>query len=308
MELVSAIITTHNRCDDLKKAIESVLKQTYANLELIVVDDASTDNTSIMCKQYENIKYIRIDKEHSKGGNHARNQGILNAKGNYIAFLDDDDIWLPEKIEKQILLFDDENVGMVYSDIQVETGVPWLDYKVTCKFDGDILANKEYWKPICVTSAVLIKKEVFSQVGMFDEQLRYWQEYELTLRIIKKYKTALVREPLVKYKRLIGDKKKLTNNYDGWVQSVDYIRTKHRDLIENLGENKIKFEETVLAESAFRYSAIGNKENMKEEYKKLYFLTGKFDYYIRWKYGISRQDTVWIESFVRKMLYLIRKR
>lgn len=107
-ELVTAIITTHNRLELLKRAIESVMTQSYPNIELIIVDDHSTDGTDEYCKQLSisthNITYINIPREQSKGGNYARNLGIKNSHGVYIAFLDDDDIWLPEKINLQVQL------------------------------------------------------------------------------------------------------------------------------------------------------------------------------------------------------------
>ena len=93
IKLVSAIITTHNRAELLTRAIESVLGQTYQEMEVIVVDDASTDNTSDVCAKYP-IKYIYIPEAESQGGNYARNLGIRAAKGEYCAFLDDDDYWL----------------------------------------------------------------------------------------------------------------------------------------------------------------------------------------------------------------------
>lgn len=96
MKLVSAIITTHNRLSLLKRAVESALSQTYKNIEVIVVDDASTDGTPEYCNELP-LRYIYIPKEESRGGNHARNLGILAAKGEYVAFLDDDDYWLPRK-------------------------------------------------------------------------------------------------------------------------------------------------------------------------------------------------------------------
>lgn len=93
MQLVSAIITTHNRAELLTRAIESALGQTYREIEVIVVDDASTDNTREVCEKYP-IHYIHIPKAESRGGNYARNLGIRAVKGEYCAFLDDDDYWL----------------------------------------------------------------------------------------------------------------------------------------------------------------------------------------------------------------------
>ena len=112
-KLVSAIITTHNRQDLLLRAVRSVFSQTYKNIELIVVDDASNDRADELLKEF-NLQYIYIPKEESKGGNHARNTGILTAKGEYVALLDDDDYWLPTKIEKQVRLIEEKKSGIVY--------------------------------------------------------------------------------------------------------------------------------------------------------------------------------------------------
>src|SRR5262245_46961170 len=102
MPKVSVIIPTHNRADFLRDAIFSVLNQTFQDFEIIVVDDASTDNTSEVIGAFndERIRYLRHDT--NKGGSAARNTGILNSQCDYIAFLDDDDQWLPEKLAKQV--------------------------------------------------------------------------------------------------------------------------------------------------------------------------------------------------------------
>jgi glycosyltransferase involved in cell wall biosynthesis len=97
----------------LQRAIDSVKGQTYQPIELIVVDDWSSDGTKEFCEQ-QDFKYIHIPQSESKGGNYARNLGIKNAQGEYIAFLDDDDSWLPEKIEKQVRLLLDKQCGLVF--------------------------------------------------------------------------------------------------------------------------------------------------------------------------------------------------
>ena len=101
LKKVSVIITTKNRKDLLKRAIESVKKQTYKNIELIVINDGSTDGTNEMLEKMK-VKTIYIEPNKSKGGNYARNLGVINTDGEYIAFLDDDDEWMPTKIEKQV--------------------------------------------------------------------------------------------------------------------------------------------------------------------------------------------------------------
>ena len=103
-KIVSVVITTKNRKDLLLRAINSVRNQTYKEIEIIVVDDASTDGTREICENMDDLVYVYIPLNESKGGNYARNLGIKTANGEYIAFLDDDDYWEVSKIQKQTLL------------------------------------------------------------------------------------------------------------------------------------------------------------------------------------------------------------
>ena len=105
MSLFSAIITTRNRKELLEKAIESVLSQTVKDVECVVVDDASEDGTKETYEKDPRIVYVRIDAKDSRGGNYARNQGIAHATGEFLTFLDDDDTWASDKLEKQLALY-----------------------------------------------------------------------------------------------------------------------------------------------------------------------------------------------------------
>ena len=310
--MVSAIITTHNRADLLKKAIESVKSQTYSDLEIIVVDDASDDNTEKMCRSIKGISYIRISKEESRGGNYARNVGIKNAKGEYVAFLDDDDRWEPRKIEMQVKVLDNnKDIGMVYTGLYVDTEKKGFNYVIL--FDenarGNLVEKGLFWKPICSTSAMLVRKNILEEIGYFDEKVRYWQEYELTLRLIQRCNVELINEPLVIYRKSLKDKKQLTNNYDKWEESVKYINEKHHALFEKLDEHqKCLKKETYYKEAAYRTSAVGEKNMMRNYYKKAYEMTKKAEYFIRWKMGITRQQTVYLEIVFRKLVNVLRRR
>src|SRR4030042_587586 len=118
MPKVSVIITTYNRVHFVCEAIDSVLNQTFKDFEIIVVDDGSTDNTKEALKRYsKNIFYIY---QSNKGRSQARNTGLKVAKGDYIAFLDDDDIWVPHKLEKQVAFMDSNpNIGLVHTITEV---------------------------------------------------------------------------------------------------------------------------------------------------------------------------------------------
>lgn len=236
--LVSAIITTHNRPLLLNRAIKSVLSQTYKNMECIVVDDKSDDNTKDICASFPAIRYIYISPEESKGGNFARNQGIIASKGKYCAFLDDDDYWLPQKIEKQVQLIEEKDCELVYCGRKME-----LVQKEKTSFYNR-LPNPSFWGDMhkkilltcccCTTSTMMISREALFDVGLFDEKMAFWQDYELTIRFAQRKPFFFVNEPLCVYRKDVNDKQRLTNKYWGWKKAVKYIHHKHRGLYKSL--------------------------------------------------------------------------
>ncbi len=237
MRLVSAIITTHNRLDLLKRAIESVLSQTYKEIELIVVDDCSTDGTKEYCEA-QSFRYIHIPKEESRGGNHARNMGVLAAKGYYVAFLDDDDAWLPEKIEKQVQLIESMDCELVHGGRRLELvdgdSVRFVDHLPNPNDWGDM--SRKILLTICTTTTtnILAKRQAILDVGMFDESLKFWQEYELTIRLAQRKPFYFVNEPISIYRVDLQDKHRLTNKYYEWKDTVAQIHNKHRQLYSKL--------------------------------------------------------------------------
>lgn len=197
---VSVVIPTYNRGHLVSRAIRSVLDQTYQNFEVIVVDDASTDNTEKVVKKFNDkrIKYIR--HERNRGGSAARNTGIKTAQGEYIAFQDSDDEWLPEKLEKQVRVLENapSEVGVVYTGIWrmkdgKKTYIP--SSKINQK-EGNI--HDELLRGSFVTTqAAIVKNETFRNVGLFDERLPRLQDWELFIRISNFYEFKYIDEPLV---------------------------------------------------------------------------------------------------------------
>ena len=231
--IVSAIITTHNRSSLLRRAIDSVLNQTYQHIECIVVDDKSTDDTKNVCKDYPSVQYIYIPPEESKGGNYARNKGILASKGKYVAFLDDDDYWLPEKTELQVQLIEKNACDLVYCgrrlEIVSEKGIDYEDQIPSSNCTGDI-HRKILQEIFATTSCILVNRQKLLDIGMFDEKLRFWQEYELEIRLAQFYPFYCICEPLVVYRCDKNDRQRLTNKYFEWKKAVKYIRQKHQRL------------------------------------------------------------------------------
>lgn len=203
-ELVSCIIPSYKRCDTVTRAIDSVLAQTYKNIEVCLVDDnIPGDEYSVKLqeaiKKYEGNTRVRyITQEKHINGAAARNAGIRAAKGEYIAFLDDDDEWLPEKVEKQ--------VATIRSDPSVEgVTVLWLrckNGKVVKKcsaYTGDNFQYKVFAREVSVfSSTVLIKKSTIEQFGGFDENLFRHQDLQFLVDAAAKSKFKVIQEYLVK--------------------------------------------------------------------------------------------------------------
>jgi len=194
---ISVIIPTYNREKLLKKTLDSVLNQTVQADEIIIIDDGSSDNTKELIANYENntIRYI-IQK--NAGVSNARNNGIQKAKNDWICFLDSDDIWEINKLEKQIQ-FHKDNPHILFS----HTDELWI-------FNDKIIKQKKHQlKPsgfcfeqnisntLIGASTVMIHKKLFDNIGYFDENLIACEDYDLWLRILKKYELGLINEKLI---------------------------------------------------------------------------------------------------------------
>lgn len=261
-KLVSAIITTKNRLSLLIKALESIKAQTYPNIECIIVDDGSNDGTEEYCKNRPDIIYIKIPPKESKGGNYARNIGIHHSHGTYIAFCDDDDTWQPTKIEKQIsMMLDNNNLGLVYCGVKYNLITSNKNKIINITPDyrnrGNLSSRILYTIP-CVTSTILIKRAILDQIGYFDENLKFWQEYELTIRVCQISSIDFVQEYLVNYLADFTDNHRLTNKYIGWKEAVKYIKSKHKNLY-----SKQKFHEKWLTQLLIIRDAKTRLKNQK---------------------------------------------
>lgn len=203
-ELISVIIPTYNRSATIERAINSVRKQTYKNIEIIVVDDGSTDLTKKIVKDLQK-KDDRISLyENSKniGPAATRNRGVIFAKGDYIAFQDSDDEWLPEKLEKQMDKFhQDPEFVLVYCPfLRCENG---REFQIPSKdTDKKLLEGDLYFslleKNKIGTPVMLIEKRIFEQIGGFDEKLGAFEDWDLAIRISQRGKIGYVEKPLHK--------------------------------------------------------------------------------------------------------------
>ena len=193
---ISVVIPSYNRKEFLKRSIDSVINQTKKPFEIIVVDDGSTDGTETMIKSdYDFVKFI---KQKNKGVSAARNIGIEVSIGEWICFLDSDDEWKKDKLEKQIIAMK-SNPGYKFfhcNEIWIKNGIRINQKKKHKKYGGDIF---DKCLDMCriSPSSVMIDKTVFDEVGNFNENLVVCEDYELWLRICDKYRVFFIDEPLI---------------------------------------------------------------------------------------------------------------
>lgn len=192
----SVIIPTFNRRELLQEAIHSVLEQTYRNFELIIVDDGSNDGTRDLVTSLSNtIKYIY---QENQGPAAARNRGIQKARGQFVTFLDSDDLWLKDKLKVQIEFMKSNPEALVcYTDeIWIRRGVRVNPKKKHQKHSGWIFS---YCLPLCIVSpsSVLMRREFFNLAGYFDEQLPACEDYDLWLRASLKMPFYFIPQKLI---------------------------------------------------------------------------------------------------------------
>lgn len=201
--LVSVVIPTYNRAGTIRTAIDSVLAQTYPHTEIIVVDDGSTDETYQLLKTYQQERKIIYLTQGNSGPAAARNHGIKMAHGEFVAFLDADDHWLPEKLAKQMPLFGTSEVGLVYSDMQLVgdrsglfSGLIKNGYK-----RGSVLKSLIY-ENFVPTSTVVARSILFSETSLFLDD-RYHvpigEDYYFWLHLAALSSFDFIDEPLVEY-------------------------------------------------------------------------------------------------------------
>ena len=240
--MVSVVITTYKREPSmLSRAIESVISQTYQALELIVVDDSPElfplrkEVEKTVCEYGNNNKGISvryIAHEENLGACAARNTGIKNAKGEYIAFLDDDDEWLPEKTEKQIAVMQKTNAALVYcgrickDDNTGNSFVEKVEYH-----RGKVFKSLLYQNFIGSTSFPLINIDALRKAGGFDELMQSAQDYDTWLRIAENHEIDYVQEPLVIYHTHNGEQ--ITNNPRKRIDGLERLNQKYKQYIDS---------------------------------------------------------------------------
>lgn len=193
---VSVIIPTYNRARMVARAVDSVLNQEFRDFELIVVDDGSTDDSARILDGYgERLTLLR---QPNSGVSAARNRGVRKASGELIAFLDSDDLWLPGKLSRQVAFFREHPEALINQteEIWIRNGRRANPKKRHRKISGDIFVPS---LELCLVSpsAVMLRKEIFDEIGLFDEDLPACEDYDMWLRISCRHPVYLIDTPLI---------------------------------------------------------------------------------------------------------------
>lgn len=260
-DMVSIIVPTYNRAGLIGRALRSILRQTYTDYEIIVVDDGSADGTKTAVMEIEDSRIRYVSLHENQGVSHARNVGIQEARYEYIAFLDSDDEWLPDKLDLQMRMMRDRNshFGLVYCRMGgvVRDGSeryecpPLQMEKKTLEgelFDALLTRN------VIGMPTVLVRKECLTAVGGFKETMHCLEDWEWILRIAARYRIGFVEERLVEVHKSAGS----VSMNAGWhLVARCYMVSLYRQEIRRLGAyERMKEEILALAKKAGLYDVI----------------------------------------------------
>lgn len=208
---VTVVIPTFRRLDYLRQAIDSVCRQTYQNFCCMVINDYPPDALALeqMIAQFNDDRLQLINREHTGGGNAARNTGILKAQGDLIAFLDDDDYWLPHKLQRHVEQHTlNPQAGLIFSGItkRWEQDIP--DKIVSLKLPEAGVVSAMRQGKFCpgTTSGVTVRRECFTNCGLFDVSLASFQDWDMWYRIALNYDFDCIEEALIVFRQHLGDR------------------------------------------------------------------------------------------------------
>ena len=244
LPLISVVIPSYNRASTILECVNSILKQTYSNIEIIIVDDCSTDNTDEIVKQLtdKRVRYYKLEK--NMRACFARNFGADHALGEYIAFQDSDDIWHNEKLFEEYQALTQNEVDFVFCGMnKIDVNGNRVGYFPEAK----ISSRTDYYKQelklnVVSTQTILMKKEVIQHVR-FDEALRKYQDWDFAIRVSKNYKMLYLPKALVDYRLQTNSVSLTVNHFEAYMR----IYEKYKMEIQ-------KFPEI----NAFYYSGFGD--------------------------------------------------
>jgi glycosyltransferase involved in cell wall biosynthesis len=222
---VSVVVSCYNYGEFVTQCLDSIKGQTFPDFEVVIVNDGSTDNSEEQIKPYLNDNRFRYIKQKNGGQANAKNKGIAHTKGKYIAFLDADDLWEIDKLEKQISLFSSQGIGVVYSRARY---IDSLGRDLNFRLSGKYLQPKRgYVTDFLIIdnfvpfSSSIVRRDCFDRFGVFDESLKMGIDWDLWLRISTQYQFDFVDEPLLSYR--VGHPGQMSKNVEERQRCSDRI-------------------------------------------------------------------------------------
>ncbi|MBA6234364.1 MULTISPECIES: glycosyltransferase family 2 protein [unclassified Colwellia] len=230
--LISIVIASYNMGQYLGTALDSLLKQTWENIEVIVIDDGSTDNSEEVMSAYTNNNKVSYIKTENRGQTKAKNRGVKEAKGDFIGFCDADDFWTDNKLELQMPFFSDDKVGVVYSEVSYidEDGNPYDKAAPYERYTGKV-TEQLLTKNFVPFGTSIIRKACVIQDGGFDEQFKMGIDWDLWLRYSLNWEFMYCPDKTYIYREWSGQ---MSNNYRG---RYDFAFRILQNFVSNHGEH-----------------------------------------------------------------------
>lgn len=239
--MVSVIIPNYNREKLIKRAVLSVLSQTYTDVEVIVVDDGSTDGSINILKEIEDSRLRIFKLEKNSGACMARNKGISESQGEYIAFLDSDDEWLPYKLEKQIEFMKKENCDAVFTQYfyhELNKNADSVEIKPYLKQESNYLGRILYANCVAMDT-LLVKRKVFEDL-LFDRKLPRYQDWDIAIQIANRFTFQFMEMPTLNVYEQPNSITYSTSKEKKY-KAVSYLYNKYHDLIDEFPKAKSHF-------------------------------------------------------------------
>lgn len=284
-KLISVVVVAHNRPDSLKEALESVENQTYSLIQLIIVENDASLEVADLVNQFLTRTSLSdtkvVETSSFVNGSVARNLGIKAARGEWIAFLDDDDYWDNQKLAKQYEIAMASNAGVIYTGLVRQHGNEYLLSKVDFAITGDVHETIFSHIPT-VTSALLIDKKLLDE-NQFDETMTHWQEYELLVRLSEKTEFAAVDDYLTTIRDNFTSKSRMSNQVKRWLLAVQKFKNKYSDRLSLLPNSiRNQFELQLLKDKIQRVENASFKQWLfsRKDVYKLIRLSKNYHYLI----------------------------
>ena len=230
MPLVSVIIPKYNRCATLPRCIQSVMEQSFKDFEIVIINDGSTDQTAQFLTSIKEKRIRSINLPKNRGGNYARNKGVDESRGKLLAFCDDDDIWMPDKIKQQIDMMQSQNIDLCYAGVNSYTNedkfIRYTFHRPKYNNLHKAIMDDNF---IGAISSVVVKKSMVTSINGFDPSLPALQDWDLFIKLLKNNCRVLgIDNPLVKY-FVVDEKRSITCNVFYFKTAIDILINKFQD-------------------------------------------------------------------------------